>query len=215
MSGELATGKNLRPRPKVARNQSENQPLEVVDVEYWRPDAGHLDFDSASERMRLGESPVWDVDNTVQPAEMLGSNLLPAASKRDQPEDQAAERDTIQNVDSVYSTVIWRQLQDAVVKPPPLPARVDAFVVLNPDVEQGEIENQSDHTEEERTLRRVGSPLMNGAPNGRRNELSQFVNQRLYELDQKRRTLSRLAGIGLILALIAISLFAFWWLGRY
>lgn len=135
-------------------------------------------------------------------------------AKGDESEDRSearpAEGETIQNVESVHSTVVWQQLQQAMAEQSKASALALAGTELAIAAARATNES-SDSLEAEKFS--ATDPLLTTAESSkdRRTELSQFVHERLHELQRSRIRFSRVVVAGTMMALAAAGVFAAWW----
>jgi pSer/pThr/pTyr-binding forkhead associated (FHA) protein len=128
-------------------------------------------------------------------------------------DDQVAERETIHNVESMHSTVVWQQFQQAIAGSNEPRGSVNAHP--HETAIREEVDRRCQMADRSLKVVNQPSPAPGRLPLDRRNELSQFVNERLHELDQSRMKYARLAGAGLALGLVVAGVFASWWLGAF
>lgn len=116
----------------------------------------------------------------------------------------------MQNVESVHSTVVWQQLQHAMAEQSKASALALAGTEL--PIAAARATNESSGSLEAQKLPATDPELTTAeSSKDRRTELSQFVHERLHELQRSRIRFSRVVVAGTMMALAAAGVFAAWW----
>lgn len=217
--GEIQENTVVTGRVAVAVSRG-SQPVALVQVERraMRPSEDVVSV--AGTRTDRGEttgrlsSHEALIEHATQ-VEILGGFPSEGRETDESRDGQAAERETIHNVGSVHSTVVWQQFQRAIaIENGP---SVDAVNAGEPGTAARELVASGGPAEDGalEVARQASSLLARPAMVDRRQELSQFVNDRLYELEQGRGRFSNLVRAGLALAFVCGGVFASWWFGVF